>query len=102
MDAKVYSLEANSKRQDKSDGGRRPLTISAGDYVQTVANTADLPRTGGQSRMERWQQTTSATVGKATYTVVTSFGNDADVPAELRGQDVETASRSNGSLNQTQ
>ncbi|TVX41775.1 DUF1542 domain-containing protein, partial [Streptococcus pneumoniae] len=89
VDAKVYSLEANSNAKTRVTVGDA-FDPSAGDYVQTVANTADLPRTGVSHAWKDGNKPTSATVGKATYTVVTSFGNDADVPAELRGQDVET------------
>ncbi|HET0715547.1 TPA: DUF1542 domain-containing protein, partial [Streptococcus pneumoniae] len=87
--AKVYSLEANSNAKTRVTVGDA-FDPTAADYVQTVANTADLPRTGVSHAWKDGNKPTSATVGKATYTVVTSFGNDADVPAELRGQDVET------------
>ncbi|WP_191619776.1 Rib/alpha-like domain-containing protein, partial [Streptococcus pneumoniae] len=87
--AKVYSLEANPGATSKVTVGDA-FDPTAADYVQTVANTADLPRTGVSHAWKDGNKPTSATVGKATYTVVTSFGNDADVPAELRGQDVET------------
>ncbi|WP_193218738.1 hypothetical protein, partial [Streptococcus pneumoniae] len=89
VDAKVYSLEANSNAKTRVTVGDA-FDPSAGDYVHKVANTSDLPNTGVSHAWKDGNKPTSATVGKATYTVVTSFGNDADVPAELRGQDVET------------
>ncbi|CJA40014.1 surface anchored protein [Streptococcus pneumoniae] len=89
VDAKVYSLEANPGATSKVTVGDA-FDPNASDYVQTVANTAALPGTGVSHAWKDGNKPTSATVGKATYTVVTSFGNDADVPAELRGQSVET------------
>ncbi|VLR30742.1 surface anchored protein [Streptococcus pneumoniae] len=89
VDAKVYSLEANSNAKTRVTVGDA-FDPSAGDYVNKVANTSDLPNTGVSHAWKDGNKPTSATVGKATYTVVTSFGNDADVPAELRGQSVET------------
>ncbi|HEV6568124.1 TPA: hypothetical protein VZF34_002143, partial [Streptococcus pneumoniae] len=89
VNAKVYSLEANPGATSRVTVGDA-FDPNAADYVQTVANTADLPRTGVSHAWKDGNKPTSATVGKATYTVVTSFGNDADIPAELRGQDVET------------
>ncbi|CIZ97631.1 surface anchored protein [Streptococcus pneumoniae] len=89
VDAKVYSLEANPGATSKVTVGDA-FDPNASDYVQTVANTAALPGTGVSHAWKDGNKPTSATVGKAIYTVVTSFGNDADVPAELRGQSVET------------
>ncbi|WP_152035157.1 Rib/alpha-like domain-containing protein, partial [Streptococcus pneumoniae] len=89
VDAKVCSLEANPGATSKVTVGDA-FDPNASDYVQTVANTAALPGTGVSHAWKDGNKPTSATVGKATYTVVTSFGNDADVPAELRGQSVET------------
>ncbi|TVW80441.1 hypothetical protein AZJ68_11015, partial [Streptococcus pneumoniae] len=89
VDAKVYSLEANPGTTSKVTVGDA-FDPNASDYVQTVANTAALPGTGVSHAWKDGNKPTSATVGKASYTGVTSFGNDAYVPAELRGQSVET------------
>ncbi|WP_196302967.1 hypothetical protein, partial [Streptococcus pneumoniae] len=57
--------------------------------VTQVANTETLP-SGVSYAWKNGNKPSSARVGKETYTVETSFGIGNDVPAELRGQKVET------------
>ncbi|CIY18591.1 surface anchored protein [Streptococcus pneumoniae] len=84
----VYSLEAKADAKTTVTVGDT-FNPQASDYVVPVANTSALPN-GTTYTWKDGNAPTSATVGKANYTVVTRFGTGTDVPEELRGQSVET------------
>ncbi|CJF01507.1 surface anchored protein [Streptococcus pneumoniae] len=88
VDAKVYSLEVNGVAKTRVTVGETFDPVAA-DYVTQVANTETLP-SGVSYAWKNGNKPSSARVGKETYTVETSFGIGNDVPAELRGQKVET------------
>ncbi|CJF29063.1 surface anchored protein [Streptococcus pneumoniae] len=88
VDAKVYSLEVNGVAKTRVTVGEAFDPVAA-DYVTQVANTETLP-SGVSYAWKNGNKPSSARVGKETYTVETSFGRGNDVPAELRGQKVET------------
>ncbi|WP_152312820.1 DUF1542 domain-containing protein, partial [Streptococcus pneumoniae] len=88
VDAKVYSLEVNGTAKTRVTVGEVFDPVAA-DYVTQVANTETLP-SGVSYAWKNGNKPSSARVGKETYTVETSFGIGNDVPAELRGQKVET------------
>ncbi|MDG9295708.1 YSIRK-type signal peptide-containing protein, partial [Streptococcus pneumoniae] len=88
VDAKVYSLEVNGVAKTRVTVGEVFDPVAA-DYVTQVANTETLP-SGVSYAWKNGNKPSSARVGKETYTVETSFGIGNDVPAELRGQKVET------------
>ncbi|CEX08774.1 surface anchored protein [Streptococcus pneumoniae] len=88
VDAKVYSLEVNGVAKTRVTVGETFDPVAA-DYVTQVANTETLP-SGVSYAWKNGNKPSSARVGKETYTVETSFGRGNDVPAELRGQKVET------------
>ncbi|VMX18095.1 surface anchored protein [Streptococcus pneumoniae] len=85
---KVYALAENPTPSIDAHKGS-PLSEDASDYVKPASNTEGFPN-GTTHAWKDGDKPSTDHVGEVTKTVVTTYGQGDDVPAELRGKEVET------------
>ncbi|VMT87922.1 surface anchored protein [Streptococcus pneumoniae] len=85
---KVYALAENPTPSIDAHKGS-PLSEDASDYVKPASNTEGFPN-GTTHAWKNGDKPSTDHVGEVTKTVVTTYGQGDDVPAELRGKEVET------------
>ncbi|WP_050965946.1 DUF1542 domain-containing protein, partial [Streptococcus pneumoniae] len=85
---KVYALAENETPGIDAHKGST-LSEDASDYVKPASNTEGFPN-GTTHAWKNGDKPSTDHVGEVTKTVVTTYGQGDDVPAELRGKEVET------------
>ncbi|HHG7994122.1 TPA: DUF1542 domain-containing protein, partial [Streptococcus pneumoniae] len=85
---KVYALAENETPGIDAHKGST-LSEDASDYVKPASNTEGFPN-GTTHAWKNGDKPSTDHVGEVTKTVVTTYGQGDDVPAELRGKVVET------------